>query len=77
MKSDFLEVFAKDKKGGNFRRYVLNIDWSYSEFWSAVIAWEDDEVILFTQYQPEWMCSQNPCLHLPQMWQYDDLVMKI
>jgi len=76
MKS-FLELFAKDRKGGNFRQYVLNIDWGYAEFWSAVIAWVDEEIIIFTQYEPEWACSQDPCLHLPQRCHWDDLVMKI
>ena len=76
-KKSYLEVFAKIRKGGNFHQYVLNIDWGYSEFWSAVIAWEDDEVILFTQYEPEPFCKQDPCLHLPERCHWDDLVMKI
>jgi hypothetical protein len=76
MKS-FLELFAVDRKGSNFRQYVLKIDWGYTEFWSAVIAWEDDELFIFTQYDPQWMCSEDPCLHLPQRCHWDDLVMEI
>jgi hypothetical protein len=63
--------FWTDMKGSNVRTWITNIDVGYYEAWATWVCWEDDQVIITTQYEPPMMCSEDPCLHLPQRCHWD------
>ena len=63
--------FWNDMKGSNVRTYITNIDVGYYEAWATWVVWEDGNVIITTQYEPPFMCSEVPCLHLPQRCHWD------
>lgn len=68
MKNDWLDLFAQDHKGKNFRSYVISIDVGRAEFWSTNIHWdqEEEEIYFFTQYEPKIFCDQENCDHWPR-----------
>jgi hypothetical protein len=62
----FLVLFAKDKKGRNFREYVQTLDYGYGEFWSIMFFWEDKQISFHTQYNPPRFCREENCMHFPR-----------
>ena len=65
---EWLEIFAKDNRGGNFISIVTNIDIGFVEFWEARFAVDEDEgeIYFFTQYNPMPFCDHEPCWHFPR-----------
>lgn len=73
---NWLEIFANDHKGTNFRSYVTSIDVGRVEYWTANIHWdkEEQQIILFTQYEPKLFCMEENCVHWPRS-HWEDIVL--
>lgn len=66
------QLFWSDTKTLNSRSYLVSVDYGFNDAWCASIMWDDDGVYFYTQYEPEILCSDNPCLHLPQRCHFDN-----
>ena len=66
---DYLNIFARDKRGRNFFEFVQSIDYGYTEFWSLCLWYDEEESEwnFFTQYNPPPMCDEGEkCMHFPR-----------
>ena len=71
-------IFWSDMRGSNFRSWVVSIDMGYREAWCASVHFDESgELYFVTQYEPQIMCQEDPCLHLPGRCHWDDLILKV